>query len=378
MQKSKEGSQTEERTGGEMPEGGVSRTGEPTDPLARLTDFAPPLLAQVREALERLRVTDPEVFTLPDAQRNALLAERITGELADQEPPGDGNLVLWQRFANQAKQALRFAYEEARRMGAPAVCPEHLLLGLLYEDDTIAGKLLRRMDRPVADIRSEIQRQMEWQDLWTHARIPLASHTKQVIDHAYQEAKELNDQYIGTEHLLIGLMREGTSVAAHVLAWCEVSADKARSFLLLIREEQNQQEAEAGVPTPRPDTRAQPVIIPEPRFGDRGKARSMVGRNMVEVAMDSAAYRELDAVYRAHDGHGYRHLVEGQQTMFLVPTDTTLKRLVPPADSDEATAAGGMYVRVLDGEYEGYAGWIFSESFACIGADDSPFPPVIE
>jgi hypothetical protein len=64
--------------------------------------------------------------------------------------------------------------------------------------------------------------------------------------------------------------------------------------------------------------------------------------------------------------------------MYLLPNGTPLKLLFPPAGGKEAVRLGGRYIRVLSGEYEGYAGWIFDETFQQEGADESPFPPPFE
>jgi len=349
--------------------------------ISTLTAFSTPFVDQVREALRRLRATEPELFQLPDLQQDIALIGRIAEGLGDatEDPINEESFPLWRRFTGQAKRALRFAYEEAERVGATMVSPEHLLLGLLYEDTTVAGQLLRRMEKSLPEIRGELQRHVEWEDLRFGGEIPMAAQTKQVIDGAYQEARNLNDQFIGTEHLLIGLMREGSTLAAHVLSLFEVSADKARTALLTMREEQTQEELETGIPVPRPEPKRELPFITEPRIGDKGVVRSVADRERVEVAMDALTFHELVDVYRAHDTHGYRHLVQGQQTMFLLPVGTQIKRLVPPANFvDEAVTAGGYYIRVLEGEYEGYAGWIFAENFARTGTDDAPFPPVIE
>ena len=337
-------------------------------------------LERVRLMVETLRLTDPALFTLPEVQQVSLISERVVASLGEDrdKPISEESFALWRRLAGQARLALQFAYEEAERMGATAVAPEHLTLGLFYNDDTLAAHILTHMGKSVQEIRSELQRQVQWEDFRTGQEIPLSATTKQVIDRAYEEARHLNDEYLGTEHLLIGLLREGTTLASHVLSLFEVTADDARTALLQIREESSEHPIEQRDSYPRPEPKRIAPSLLEPRYGDLGIARSTMNRSPIEVTLDAPAFIELVAIYRAHDAHGYRALVHGHQTTFLIPAGTPLKRLVPPAETDAATTAGGYYVRVLEGEYQGYGGWTFSENFERTGPDDAPFPPELE
>lgn len=347
-------------------------------PVSKAEDAS--IIERVRLIVETLRMTDPELFTLPDVQQLALVSERVVASLEDgrDTPLSEERFALWRRLAGQARLALQFAYEEAERTGSTAVSPEHLTLGIFYNDDTAAAHILTHIGKSVHEIRSELQRQVAWEDFRTGQDIPLSNTTKQVIDWAYKEAQQLNDEFLGTEHLLIGLMREGTTLASHVLSLFEVTAEEARTALLQIREESSEQLPEvsgaASLPTPR---RISPSLL-ESRYGDLGIARSTLNRSYIEVTLDGPTFIELVAIYRAHDAHGYRALVHGHQTTFLIPTGTPLKRLVPPSETDAATTAGGYYVRVLEGEYQGYGGWIFSANFERTGPDEAPFPPELE
>lgn len=333
------------------------------------------LLDQVRDAVSRLRTAEPELFQKPSSDDS--LAERVASVLAEDESGtafGEESFALWRRLAGQARRALQFAYEEAERVGSGMLSPEHLALGLLYDDSTVASSLLDRMGKHVSEIRNELQRQVVWGDLRLGGEIPLSAQTKQVIDHAYDEARQLNDQYIGTEHLLIGLLREGATQAAYVFSLFEVGTDNSRASLQVLREDQSQETVETGLSLPQPEPKMPPVLVRDPRFGDIGEARSGI-HGRIEVTLDAATFVELVAVYRSHDAYGYRALVEGNQTMFLIPEGTQLKRLVPPPDGHPATAAGGYYIRVMSGEYAAYAGWVAANHFFRIGPDDTPFPP---
>jgi len=111
---------------------------------------------------------------------------------------------MWQRFTERARKVVFFAQEEAARLGENYVSTEHMLLGLLREPDSVAGRLLVRLglDPEVIRLGQDMQ---------------LTPRAKRVIDLAYDEAKLLNNNYIGTEHLLLGLIREDEGLAGRVL-----------------------------------------------------------------------------------------------------------------------------------------------------------------
>ena len=332
----------------------------------------------------------PEITTPEEASQNSA-DEDATG-LSPEETPADDTatpngddhrFVLWRRMDDPARRAVDFAFEEAERLGASMVSPEHILLGLVFDDSMVAAQLLIHMGKPLLDIRAELQRQVGWDDFRMGSDLPLSAQTKQVIDRAYDEARQLSDQSIGTEHLLIGLLREGTSLAAHVLFLFEVSPEQTRATLQLLREQAEQEQADSDDNAPAvtpsfPKGRASAEPLSEPRFGDLGTIRGTGERTMVEITLDAPTYVELVGIFRARDAHGYRALYFGHQTMYLIPAGTRIKRLVPPPDSGTATAAGGYYIRVLEGDYQGYAGWLFSTNFARTGPDEAPFPPPLE
>src|SRR5438067_1458155 len=116
---------------------------------------------------------------------------------------------MWQRFTERARRAVFFAWEEAGRLGENYVSTEHLLLGLVRENDSAAARILDRMGVSLSRIRREIERQVTRGDERLGQKIELTPRGKRVIDLAYDEARQLSNNYIGTEHLLLGLIREG-------------------------------------------------------------------------------------------------------------------------------------------------------------------------
>lgn len=150
---------------------------------------------------------------------------------------------MWQRFTERARRVVFFAQEEAAKFGESYVSTEHLLLGLVREQDCVAARILDRMGISLTKVRSEVERQVSRGDSRQGQEMQLTPRAKRVIDLAYDEARNLNNNYIGTEHLLLGLIREGEGVAGKVLQKLNVDLERAR------REIMNLQDGEAGTAT---------------------------------------------------------------------------------------------------------------------------------
>src|SRR5205823_4193792 len=139
-----------------------------------------------------------------------------------------GGGKMWQRFTERARRVIFFAQEEAARLGENYVGTEHLLLGLIREMDSVAGRLLERMGLSGAQIRAEVEKQVTVGKGNLGQDMQLTPRAKRVIDLAYEEARQLNNNYIGTEHLLLGLVREGDGLAARVLVVLGVNLERTR------------------------------------------------------------------------------------------------------------------------------------------------------
>jgi ATP-dependent Clp protease ATP-binding subunit ClpC len=162
---------------------------------------------------------------------------------------------MWQRFTERARKVVFFAQEEAGRLGENYVSTEHLLLGLVRENDSVAARILDRMGVSLGRIRSEIERQVTRGDGRLGQDMQLTPRAKRVIDLAYDEARQLNNNYIGTEHLLLGLIREGEGLAGRVLSKLGVDLDRTR------REVQSLQEGGDGATgAAQPKARRTPTL----------------------------------------------------------------------------------------------------------------------
>src|SRR5579862_5675603 len=135
---------------------------------------------------------------------------------------------MWQRFTKRARRMLFNAREEAERLEEPYVSTEHILLGLVREDDSTAAGVLDGMGISLDRIRREVERQVTRSDGLLGKDTQLSPRAKRVIDLAYDEARQQPTNYIGSEHLLLGLIREGDGLAARILGKLGVDLERAR------------------------------------------------------------------------------------------------------------------------------------------------------
>ncbi|MCC6445904.1 MAG: ATP-dependent Clp protease ATP-binding subunit [Armatimonadetes bacterium] len=143
---------------------------------------------------------------------------------------------MWQRFTERARRVVFFAQEEAARLGENYVSTEHLLLGLVRENDSVAARILDRMGVSLHKIRQEVERHITRGDGRLGQDMQLTPRAKRVIDLAYDEARQLNNNYIGTEHLLLGLIREGDGVAGRVLTKLGVDLERTRREVMSLQD----------------------------------------------------------------------------------------------------------------------------------------------
>lgn len=124
---------------------------------------------------------------------------------------------MMDKLTQRAYRVLLLAQEEARRLNYSTVGTEHILLGLIREEGGIAAQVLVNLGLDLNHLRSEIERLIGRGDGTSYGALPFTSRAKKVLEYASESAQELNHNYIGTEHLLLGLLKEGEGVAAHVL-----------------------------------------------------------------------------------------------------------------------------------------------------------------
>ena len=131
----------------------------------------------------------------------------------------------FEKFSERARRVLTIAQEEARQLNHNYIGTEHILLGLSREEEGIAAKVLTNLGVSLSKIRSAVEFISSGRDRPGTGDTGLTPRAKKVIELAIDEARQLGHNYIGTEHILLGLLREGEGVAAGVMESLGVSLD---------------------------------------------------------------------------------------------------------------------------------------------------------
>jgi ATP-dependent Clp protease ATP-binding subunit ClpC len=140
----------------------------------------------------------------------------------------------FEKFTERARKVLTLAQEEAQRFNHNYIGTEHLLLGLVREGDGVAARVLNNLGVELHKVRSAVEFIIGRGDRAPQGEIGLTPRAKKVIELAVDEARRLNHHYIGTEHLLLGLVREGEGIAAGVLESLGVSLEKVRQQVIQV------------------------------------------------------------------------------------------------------------------------------------------------
>src|SRR3954465_9767129 len=136
-------------------------------------------------------------------------------------------------FTPRAQQVLALARKEADRFHHNYVGTEHILLGLIKLGQGVAVSVLQKMGLDLETVRSAVEKQVgTGQETKTQGSIPYTPRVKKVLALAGKEAKTLNHSYVGTEHILLGLLREGEGVAARVLKSLDIDIERTRNEIL--------------------------------------------------------------------------------------------------------------------------------------------------
>jgi len=137
-------------------------------------------------------------------------------------------MSMWEPFTERARRSIVLAQEEAQRLGNNYIGTEHILLGIISEGESLAAKVLESLGVNLAKVRQEVEAIVGRGGQTVQQEMVFTPRAKRVIELAFEEARQLNHNYIGTEHLLLGLIREGEGVAARVLANLGVDPAKVR------------------------------------------------------------------------------------------------------------------------------------------------------
>ena len=153
---------------------------------------------------------------------------------------------MFERFTEKAIKVIMLAQEEARRLGHNFVGTEQVLLGLIGEGTGVAAKTLKSMGVNLKDARVEVEKIIGRGSGFVAVEIPFTPRAKRVLELSWDEARQLGHNYIGTEHLLLGLIREGEGVAARVLENLGVDLNKIRTNVVKMLGESKSQTVSSG------------------------------------------------------------------------------------------------------------------------------------
>jgi ATP-dependent Clp protease ATP-binding subunit ClpC len=181
---------------------------------------------------------------------------------------------VFERFTERARQVVVLAQDEARALKHNYIGTEHILLGLLREEEGLAARVLESLDITVEEVRAQVARIVGQGDEVTTGQIPFTPRAKKVLELALREALSLGHNYIGTEHILLGLVRENEGVAARILLDFDADAEKIRNEIIrmLSGPGRRQQGGPGGAP------------------GEKSKSSKLLdqfGRNLTKLAAEA-------------------------------------------------------------------------------------------
>ncbi len=140
---------------------------------------------------------------------------------------------MYERFTDRARKVMQLANQEAQRFNHEYIGTEHILLGLVKEGSGVAANVLKNLEVDLRKIRLEVEKIVQsGPDMVTMGKLPQTPRAKKVIEYAMEEARNLNHNYVGTEHLLLGLIREQEGVAAQVLMNLGLKLEDVREEVL--------------------------------------------------------------------------------------------------------------------------------------------------
>jgi ATP-dependent Clp protease ATP-binding subunit ClpC len=139
---------------------------------------------------------------------------------------------VFERFTDRARRVVVLAQEEARLLNHSSIGTEHLLLGIVHEGQGVAARTLESLDIRLSAVRRAVEREVQRGTSPTVGSLQFTPRAKQALEDALRESLQLGHNYIGTEHVLLGLLRNDESVAAQVLIGLGASFDRTRAQVI--------------------------------------------------------------------------------------------------------------------------------------------------
>ncbi len=186
---------------------------------------------------------------------------------------------MWDRFTERAKHVISTAREEASRLGSEYVRTEHILLGLCREPEGIAARALENLGVDIESLAMEIEQQVQRGNAVPSSdEIAFTPRAKKVLELSVEEARRFNHSYIGTEHILLGLVKEGEGIAAKVLQDLKIDLEKIQAEVIRLLGDQGKPGAQASTSkksqTPALDTFGRDLTA----LAQEGKLDPVIGR----------------------------------------------------------------------------------------------------
>jgi hypothetical protein len=171
---------------------------------------------------------------------------------------------MFERFTDRARRVVVLAQEEARMLNHGYVGTEHILLGLIHEGEGVAAKALESLGISLEAVRAQVEEIIGQGEQIPSGHIPFTPRAKKVMELSLREALQLGHDYIGTEHILLGLIREGDGVAAKVLVRLGADLNRVRQQVILLLYQSKEprlarRPAEEGAPLPEVQARLDAV-----------------------------------------------------------------------------------------------------------------------
>jgi len=140
---------------------------------------------------------------------------------------------MFERFTDRARKVMALANQEAQRFNHEYIGTEHILLGLVKEGSGVGATVLKNLDVDIKKLRFGVEKLVKsGPDMVTMGKLPQTPRAKKVIEYAIEEARSLNHNYVGTEHILLGLLRESEGIAAQVLLDLGLKLEDVRQEVL--------------------------------------------------------------------------------------------------------------------------------------------------
>ena len=197
---------------------------------------------------------------------------------------------MFERLTDRARKVMALANQEAQRLNHEYIGTEHILLGLVKEGSGVGANVLKNLDIDLRKVRIEVEKLVKTgPEMVTMGKLPQTPRAKKVIEYAIEEARNLNHNYVGTEHLLLGLLREHDGVAAQVLMNLGLKLEEVREEVLnLLGAGAESEEAPPQAEPQEPPSMGGPPSSGEPgaRRGAKSKTPALdsFGRDLTELA----------------------------------------------------------------------------------------------